>query len=216
MSHIVPDLVDNAFTTQTTLGELLATQLCQSDAPRLWVAAAYFNLDGLERLGDALETVQELRLLIGAEPDQEFLLTQRLWRELEGNLALISPRAQQMLERWSAFLRQDKVQVRSHKPRERGRVLHGKAYLLLGVPQFGDLGVIGSSNFTGAGLTANLELNAILKQQSATDALKQWYEAVWEKSEDYKKELLRLLTEFTNALHRKSDGATRRNGRART
>jgi phosphatidylserine/phosphatidylglycerophosphate/cardiolipin synthase-like enzyme len=78
------------------------------------------------------------------------------------------------------------------------------------------LGVIGSSNFTGAGLTANLELNAILKQQSATDALKQWYEAVWEKSEDYKKELLRLLTEFTNALHRKSDGATRRNGRART
>jgi hypothetical protein len=175
-------------------------------------AAAYFNLDGLERLGDALETVQELRLLIGAEPDQAFLLTQRLWRELEGNLARISPRAQQMLERWSAFLRQDKVQVRSHKPRERGRVLHGKAYLLLGVPQFGDLGVIGSSHFTGAGLTANLELNAILKQQSATDALKQWYEAVWEKSEDYKKELLRLLTEFTNALHRKSDGAHREVG----
>jgi superfamily II DNA or RNA helicase len=79
-------------------------------------------------------------------------------------------------------------------------VLHGKAYLLLGVPQFGDLGVIGSSNFTGAGLTTNLELNAILKQQSATDALKRWYEAVWEKSEDYKQKLLCLLTEFTDAL----------------
>ena len=91
MSHIVPDLVDNAFTTQTTLGELLATQLCHADAPCLWVATAYFNLDGLEKLGDALDKVQELRLLIGTEPDQEFLLTQRLWRELEGNLALISP-----------------------------------------------------------------------------------------------------------------------------
>jgi superfamily II DNA or RNA helicase len=200
MSHIVPDLVDNQFTTQTTLGELLAMQLGQADAPCLWVATAYFNLDGLEKLGDALDKVQELRLLIGTEPDQEFLLTQRLWRELERNLALISPHAQQMLERWSAFLRQDTVQVRRYVPREHGRVLHGKAYLLLGVPQFGDLGVIGSSNFTGAGLTANLELNAILKQQSATDALKRWYEAVWEKSEDYKQKLLCLLTEFTDAL----------------
>jgi superfamily II DNA or RNA helicase len=200
MSHIVPDLVDNAFTTQTTLGELLATQLCHADAPCLWVATAYFNLDGLERLGDALDKVQELRLLIGTEPDQEFLLTQRLWRELERHLALISPHAQQMLERWSAFLRQDKVQVRWHKPAEHGRVLHGKAYLLLNIPAFGDLGVIGSSNFTGAGLTTNLELNAILKQQSATDALKRWYEAVWEKSEDYKQKLLCLLTEFTDAL----------------
>jgi hypothetical protein len=51
MSHIVPDLVDNQFTTQTTLGELLAMQLCQADAPCLWVATAYFNLDGLEKLG---------------------------------------------------------------------------------------------------------------------------------------------------------------------
>ena len=200
MTHIVPDLVDNAFTTQTTLGDLLATQLCHADAPSLWVATAYFNLDGLEKLGDALDKVQELRLLIGAEPDQAFLLTQRLWRELERNLALISPRAQQMLERWSAYLRQDKVHIRWHKPAERGRVLHGKAYLLLNIPAFGDLGVIGSSNFTGAGLTTNLELNAILKQQSATDALKRWYEAVWEQSADYKAELLRLLTEFTDAL----------------
>jgi superfamily II DNA or RNA helicase len=200
MTYGVPDLVDNQFTTQTTLGELLAMQLGQADAPCLWVATAYFNLDGLEKLGNALEGVRELRLLIGTEPDQEFLLTQRLWRELERNLARVSPHAQQMLERWSAFLRQDTVQVRRYVPRERGRVLHGKAYLLLGVPQFGDLGVIGSSNFTGAGLTANLELNAILKQQSATDALKQWYEAVWAESEDYKQELLRLLTEFTDAL----------------
>jgi superfamily II DNA or RNA helicase len=200
MTYGVPDLVDNQFTTQTTLGELLAMQLGQADAPCLWVATAYFNLDGLEKLGDALEKVRELRLLIGTEPDQEFLLTQRLWRELERNLARISPHAQQMLERWSAFLRQDTVQVRRYVPREHGRVLHGKAYLLLGVPQFGDLGVIGSSNFTGAGLTANLELNAILKQQSATDALKRWYEAVWVESEDYKEELLRLLTEFTDAL----------------
>ena len=200
MSHIVPDLVDNAFTTQTTLGELLATQLCQADAPSLWVATAYFNLDGLERLGDALDKVQELRLLIGAEPDQAFLLTERLRRELERHLALISPHAQQLLERWSAYLRQDKVHIRWHKPAERGRVLHGKAYLLLNIPAFGELGVIGSSNFTGAGLTTNLELNAILKQQSATDALKRWYEAVWKQSADYKAELLRLLTEFTDAL----------------
>jgi hypothetical protein len=200
MTHGVPDLVDNKCVIQIMLGDLLAEQLCQSESPTLWVATAYFNLDGLERLGDALEKVRELRLLIGTEPDQAFLLTERLWRELEQHLTLISPKAQQMLERWSAFLTQDRVQVRWHKPRERGRVLHGKAYLLQGIPQFGDLGVIGSSNFTGAGLTTNLELNAILKQRSATDELKRWYEEVWEQSTDYKAELLRLLTDFTAPL----------------
>lgn len=191
----IPDLIDNQ---QHTLGEVLVQAIEQARSPALWVATAYFNLDGLERLGDAVEQVRELRLLIGTEPDQAFLLTQRLWRELEQKLALLSPHAQQLLERWNEFLMQDRVRVRWHKPIERGRVLHSKAYLILDRSKA--LGFVGSSNFTGAGLTTNLELNAVLKQRSATDALKRWYEAIWQQSADYKADLLALLQNFTRTL----------------
>ncbi|GIV10511.1 MAG: hypothetical protein KatS3mg020_0002 [Fimbriimonadales bacterium] len=195
-----PDLVDNGAVSGTNLATVLQSVLHGGSEPTLWVATAYFNLDGFEMLGDALEQVHELRLLIGTEPNQAFVLTHQLAQELERHFALIRPESQQKLERWAAFVRQDKVQVRRYKPQKHGEILHGKAYLVRGVPILGQLGVVGSSNFTGAGLTTNLELNAILKQQSATDQLYQWYEQLWQQAEDYKAELLAMLEQFTRPL----------------
>ncbi|GBC93959.1 RNA polymerase-associated protein RapA [bacterium HR15] len=196
----LPDLVDNGAVRGTNLATVLTSALENASEPRLWVATAYFNLDGFDTLGEPLERVQELRLLIGTEQDQEFVLTYRLAQELERHFALIRPESQQKLERWAAFVRQDKVQVRRYKPQKHGEILHGKAYLVFGVPMLGQLGIIGSSNFTGAGLTTNLELNALLKQQSATGQLYQWYEQLWEQAEDYKAELLAMLEQFTRPL----------------
>ncbi|GIV08377.1 MAG: hypothetical protein KatS3mg019_0468 [Fimbriimonadales bacterium] len=203
-----PDLVDNGAVSGTNLATVLQSVLISAvksatenaSEPRLWVATAYFNLDGFDTLGEPLKQVHELRLLIGTEPNQAFVLTHQLAQELERHFALIRPESQQKLERWAAFVRQDKVQVRRYKPQKHGEILHGKAYLVFGVPILGQLGVIGSSNFTGAGLTTNLELNAILKQQSATDQLYQWYEQLWQQAEDYKAELLAMLEQFTRPL----------------
>lgn len=200
----LPDLVDNGAVSGTNLATVLQSVLnsAKENAPKpqLWVATAYFNLDGFEMLGEPLEQVHELRLLIGTEPNQAFVLTHQLAQELERHFALIRPESQQKLERWAAFVRQDKVQVRRYKPQKHGEILHGKAYLVSGVPMLGRLGVIGSSNFTGAGLTTNLELNALLKQKSATDLLYQWYEQLWDQAEDYKDELLAMLEQFTREL----------------
>ncbi|MCX7993080.1 MAG: phospholipase D-like domain-containing protein, partial [Fimbriimonadales bacterium] len=200
MAQPLPDLVDNGPVTGQRLAEVLAGVLSDSPEPLLWVATAYFNLDGFEVLGDALERVAELRLLLGTEQEQEFVLTQRLAQELERHFALVRPESQRKVERWAAFLRRDTVQVRRYKPRERGRILHGKVYLVEGVPYVGAIGVVGSSNFTGAGLTTNLELNAILKQASATSEIHQWYEQLWQEADDYKAELLTMLEQFTRAL----------------
>jgi len=90
--------------------------------------------------------------------------------------------------------------VRRYKPREHGRILHGKMYLIQNVPGLGGLGIVGSSNFTGAGLNTNLELNAVLKQHSATAQLQQWYERLWQDAEDYKAALLEMLEQFTRPL----------------
>lgn len=186
MGFQIPDLVDNKCVSSYTLGEVLVTALQQAELPLLWIATAYFNLDGLEQLGDALGQVAELRLLLGSEQEQAFVLTQRLAQELERHFALVQPRSQQKVERWVQFLQQALVQVRRYTK----GFLHGKAYILQGLPAIGTIGIVGSSNFTGAGLTTNLELNAILKQAHATDELKRWYESLWQQSEDYKLTLL--------------------------
>jgi superfamily II DNA or RNA helicase len=192
--------VDNEQVSGKRLAEVLSQVLYSSVKPTLWVATAYFNLDGFETLGEPLEQVRELRLLLGTEQDQAFVLTHRLAQELERHFTLLRPQSQQKLERWTAFVRQDKVQVRRYKPQKHGQILHGKAYLVRGVSMLGQLGIVGSSNFTGAGLTTNLELNAILKQESATKQLCEWYEQVWNKAEDYKAELLAMLEQFTRPL----------------
>jgi len=196
MSFQIPDLVDNKWVSQSTLGEVLASALLQAESPVLWIATAYFNLDGLAQLGDALKRVAELRLLLGSEQEQAFVLTQRLAQELERHFALIQPQSQQKVEYWAQFLQQPHVQIRRYTQ----GFLHGKTYILQGLPAVGTIGVVGSSNFTGAGLTTNLELNAVLKQTHATDELKRWFESLWEQSEDYKDALLELLTAFTREL----------------
>jgi len=70
---------------------------------------------------------------------------------------------------------------------------HAKAYLMKtrGLPV--NFGLVGSSNFTRAGLTENLELNLLSTEQHQLQALQGWYEAIWEEAEDIGADLLRVL-----------------------
>jgi superfamily II DNA or RNA helicase len=196
MSAQIPDLVDNQRVSNFTLAQVLVNTLSQAQSPTLWVATAYFNLDALEQLGDVLKQLKELRLLLGTEQEQAFVLTQRLAQELERHFALIHPKSQQMVEHWSQFLQQHHIHIRRYKK----GFLHGKTYLLQGLPILGAIGIVGSSNFTGAGLTTNLELNAVLTQHYVTKELISWFEQLWKESQDYKQEIIDLLTQFTRAL----------------
>lgn len=71
-------------------------------------------------------------------------------------------------------MREGKVEVRLFTE----GFFHGKAYV------FGDVGIVGSSNFTAAGLTANSELNSVHKQNYTVDELRRWFEGLWGKSVD--------------------------------
>ncbi len=186
------DLVDNKRVTSWTMVEALKTLLNPSQQPILFIATAYFNLDALKRLEPEIHKVAHLRLLIGKEQEQAFVLTDKLFQEVQRSLAEARD-APTEIQRWCKFLSQEKVEVRVY----RKGFLHGKAYLLENIPVLGAVGFVGSSNFTGAGLTTNLELNAVLKQQSAVDELRKWFDALWQESEDYKQELIGLLSRFT-------------------
>ncbi len=99
-----------------------------------------------------------------------------------------------LLKEFFDFINQEKVEVRAFK----NKFLHGKAYIIDGIPVLGGAGIVGSSNLTHAGLTANYELNAVLKQESAVKELIRWFDGFWNEAEDYKHELLDILTAFTS------------------
>ncbi len=187
--NVIPDLVDN---TKHKLAEVLRHTLAQSQDPRLDVVTAFFNLKGLEVLEPALHRLTALRLLLGKEQEREFVVGERLLAELEDAMARAETTAPE-IQRWRDFLAQNSVAIRRYAK----TFLHGKAYIVHGVPALGAIGIVGSSNFTGAGLTTNRELNAVLKQSSAVQELQNWFETHWVEAEDYKAELLALLENFT-------------------
>jgi phosphatidylserine/phosphatidylglycerophosphate/cardiolipin synthase-like enzyme len=59
--------------------------------------------------------------------------------------------------------------------------LHGKAFLFAS-----DEGVIaGSSNFTAAGLTRNLELNLGRYDPTPVQKVREWFESLWDEAVPY-------------------------------
>ena len=188
--NLIPDLVDNQ---KHQLANVLRAILAQSQDPRLSVVTAFFNLKALEVLQpEVKEKLTRLRLLLGKEQEQAFVVGERLLAELEDATArgeTIAPE----IQAWRDFLAQPTVEIRRYTQ----TFCHGKAYIVDGVPALGAVGIVGSSNFTGAGLTTNLELNAVLKQSAAVGELKAWFEELWQEAKDYKAELLELLERFT-------------------
>jgi superfamily II DNA or RNA helicase len=192
-SFSLPDLIDNRKVTGKNLADVLKTLLLESNQPKLSIATAFFNLDALRSLEETVLNLSSLRLLLGKEQEQEFVLG-GFREDLETAISQSLSLSLSEIQDWLDFLKDDLVQIRLYEK----SFLHGKAYLLEGVPFLGSVGIVGSSNFTGAGLKTNLELNAVLKQESAVNELKRWFEALWEESVDYKSEFLSILSDFTH------------------
>ena len=169
---------------------------------RLDIASAYFNVGGYSLLADSLDHLNGARLLLGAEPTPpekrpralgdesarpERAARARLQRALEGHerdlttdrdLLGFSVEADTAVRRLVGWLRSGDVQVR----RLEGRFLHGKAYLVSDRSH----GVMaGSSNFTRAGLSTNLELNLGNYSPHVVRQVQEWFEELWDEASDY-------------------------------
>ena len=169
---------------------------------RLDIATAYFNAGGYSLLADALDEVPEVRMLLGAEPsppeqrprrlDEEPASPQRaerarLRRALETqqddllvdrNLLGFTQEADASVRRLVAWLRSGPVEVR----RLEDRFLHGKAFV---VGTHGHGVVAGSSNFTRAGLSTNVELNLGNYQPHTVGQVQEWFDELWEEAAPY-------------------------------
>lgn len=153
---------------------------------------------------------------------EQKLIADALTRHAQGlerdrNLLEFSPETDRAIRRLLDFLASGKFEVRRYEK----AFLHGKAYLF-----DSDEGVIvGSSNFTAAGLIKNLELNLGRYDPTPVQQVKKWFESLWEEAvpydlaalyaaryEPYDPYLiyLRVLWErYKDELEEESPGATR-------
>lgn len=165
-----PFVIDN---DQVKAADALAGLLAESAGCPLDVASAYFSISGYRMLADGLHRVGALRLLLGAEPaagediglrPSPSALLARMRGELE--VEAFNEQTLRLVEDLIAFLRADKVAVRLFAQ----GFLHAKAYIFhqdkVGPRNLADrlrpfAAIVGSSNFTGPGLTTNRELNLV-------------------------------------------------------
>jgi hypothetical protein len=177
--------------------EHLARSLNQP--PELDVASGYFNPEGFARLAAALERVPKIRLMLGAEPVPpparperhlgdprgprfEARLLREAWERTERGLLrdrdrlAFAPATDRAIRQLLSFLESGRVEVRRYKE----RFLHGKAFIFRGH------GVVaGSSNFTAAGLSANLELNLGQYQPHVFTSVEGWFDDLWTAAEPF-------------------------------
>jgi hypothetical protein len=173
-------------------------------APPIAIATAYINPAGFALLADELEQAPRVRLLLGAEPEQDAvravsshdadldarldnaLLQHANWlaaeRDTMGFARTPTNEAKRMVG-WLSSVGPDgntKVEVRRYA----GGFLHGKAYLVEDAAA--QAAIAGSSNMTYAGLALNAELN--LGTGGGTHSaskVKEWFEHFWAQSDPY-------------------------------
>ena len=150
------------------------------------VASAFFNIGGFAMIKDNLDQLVKFRLLLGKAPEIENNITlgdvllEEIQKEVEG--FGLSRDSDATVRLFINFLKRDNVEVRLFE-----KFLHGKAYI------FDDRIVIGSSNFTSAGLTRYGELNTWRQESQAIYTRKKWFNKFWDESVDFKKNLIDLL-----------------------
>ena len=95
------------------------------------------------------------------------------------------------------LIRQGKIDIRIYTKSK----LHSKLYLFIKPSEIlfsefegpRELAIVGSSNFTAKGLTQNKELNVLLTDRNAVTELNKWFDELWEESEDFREDLLKIL-----------------------
>ena len=206
-------------TTDPTLLDRLKEMLGSS--ARADIAVGYFFISGFEEVADDLSRLHKVRILVGrtdrhvveevavglqqtqalkARLDADHLVQRRQRAEIaqqtvdriaEGVSVLPQESgAQKAVSRLRDMVALRKVEVRAYLRSP----LHAKAYLCW-YDDHAEPGaaVVGSSNLTLAGFTGNTELNVRVTGDAEMAALREWFDALWEDSEDIGAALVKEL-----------------------
>ncbi|MGP6219869.1 helicase-related protein [Caldiplasma sukawensis] len=180
------EIIDNS--DGNKLVSFLNRTLKENPETNFDIATAFFNIQAFAMIKDNLNGVSRFRLLLGKTPeiqDEKTLgdvLLEEIKNEVEG--LDLTKESESTVKLFINFLKKDNVEVRLFE-----KFLHGKAYI------FDDRIVIGSSNFTAAGLTRYGELNTWKQESQAEYTRREWFEKFWSESIDFKSNLIKILEE---------------------
>jgi hypothetical protein len=170
-----------------------------SISSRFDIATGYFEIGSLLALDGQWQGLDEIRILMGDD------VTKRTHKALvEG-----STRVKRLLD---SSIEQEKLKndfltgvagiveaIQSGKIKCRvyaKKKFHAKAYITHSkLAVVGSSALVGSSNFTAQGLTANVELNVQLRRE--VELLQEWFEAHWEEAVDVSDEVLKVIERHT-------------------
>lgn len=204
----LPKVIDNRRRTLLSVLEELAPNFDQ-----LSVATGYWDLKGMAALMPHIANYKKIRILIGQEPIRarfEKALKQEVTTDFpEADLKWDLTHTQfemslvNAAERLDEYIQKGRIEVKVY----RGTFLHAKTYIFSSSSSSEAVGIVGSSNFTGAGLTTNTELNALedesrivkYKPESEDDqhGHLSWFDEMWsdELSEEWNGEFSRIVAE---------------------
>lgn len=208
MTEQLPVFATNRLAPPMTVGQEIArlfrvNREALGPAASAAIATAYVNPAGFLLIANELEQLPRIRVLLGAEPLPDPVLTERAdeavrarlrealnnhdaWLRAERDALGFAPEATLAAKRLVSWLRaadergEPVVEIRRYT----GGFLHGKAYISHHPTHPAYLA--GSSNLTRAGLTRNAELNVGASgQHGSTGQVVDWFEECWGDSEPY-------------------------------
>ncbi len=180
------NIVDN---NNIKLSVFLNKVLYLDPKTNLDIATAFFNVEGFALVKEKLEGVTKFRLLLGKTPeltDNNQTLGKVLLKEIGKDIEHLdlSKEKKDNVSDLIDFLEKPNVEIRIFDK----NFLHGKGYF------FNSVAVIGSSNFTYAGLTREGELNAIIQGKDVVGIHREnWFNKFWKESLDFKDQLITIL-----------------------
>ena len=166
---------------------------------RFDIATGYFEIGSLLALDGKWQRLDQIRILMGDE------VTKRTQRALLEGTTRISQQLDESIEREKAkndFLEGVPAIVEAMAT---GRIacrvyakkkFHAKAYITHSkLAVVGSSALVGSSNFTAQGLTANVELNVQLRRE--VEELQRWFDLHWEDADDVSANVLKVIERHT-------------------
>lgn len=206
-------IVDNSQGNQNGIEYL--REWCQI-ASSFDVATGYFDIGALTALEGEWQKLEGMRILMGDEvtPRTGKALREAVRKRIEDAL----DKDLEAVREPNPFLigvpaiveaiRNNQIKCRIYSKDK----FHAKTYITHGKSAIvGSRALVGSSNFTKAGLSQNVELNIMLESGSEVAQLQRWYEKHWLESDDVNDAILQILERhvkdftpfevYTKALH---------------
>ena len=193
-------LIDNIDNKLSNILHDLFNSSKLTESAKVKIASAFFSPAGFIKISEPLTKISKVQILLGTEPNSNKGQWDKKLEETETNF--INRQLQESIENQDKYIKNERdyfpfnqassssvkkmlnalkignIEVRRYEK----SFLHAKAYLYKEDEHPENSVIIGSSNLTANGLSANLELNVSNHDPEVIKETEQWFDRLWDES----------------------------------